>query len=190
MISQLSQRLRSIGLKPVDLERLFAVSPTTVKTWARGKRALPRRVSSLLTMLESLDAAKRIAEVQRITGRCAAIEDGLYAISYSSSCDGETFSGTALAVMRDGEILGSDRAGGLFTGSYQLDGDDESCKVRLRIDIPPEGMLVNGFKAGPQGCICDVSGSFTERAPDHITVVDIGDGPIEIGLTYIGPVAL
>lgn len=93
----------------------------------------------------------------------------------------------ACRVLRDGKILGSDPWGGLFTGRYAFDTRDCLNKVRLRFDVPPEGLLVTGFCAGPSGATLDIVGSFEETATRMATVVDVRGAPVEVQLAYLGP---
>jgi len=95
--------------------------------------------------------------------------------------------GRALAILRDGKILGSDPWGGLFTGLYDYDPRDCLDKVRLRFDVPPEGVLVTGFCAGPKGATLNIVGTIERTAPKMVTVVDVSGTPVEVQLTYLGP---
>ena len=93
----------------------------------------------------------------------------------------------ALAVLRNGRILGSDRWGGVFMGSYEYDPVQEVSKVHVRIDVPPEGMLVTGFSAGPAGAMIDIVAEFERATPIVTTMVEVAGHPLEVQLTYIGP---
>ncbi len=115
------------------------------------------------------------------------LEDGIYRLDYRAQDAREEDGGQALAVLRDGKILGSDPWGGLFTGLYDYDPRDCLNKVRLRFDVPPEGVLVTGFCAGPKGATLDIVGAFERTAPKMVTVVDVSGTPVEVQLTYLGP---
>jgi len=115
------------------------------------------------------------------------LEDGIYGLDYRAQYAHEEDGGTALAVLRDGKILGSDPWGGLFTGLYDYDARDRLNKVRLRFDVPPEGVLVTGFCAGLAGATLDIVGAFERTAPKMATVVEVSGAPVEVQLTYLGP---
>ena len=115
------------------------------------------------------------------------LEDGIYRLDYRAQDAREEDGGQALAVLRDGKILGSDPWGGLFTGLYDYDPRDCRNKVRLRFDVPPEGVLVTGFCAGPKGATLDIVGTFEPTAPKMVTVVELSGTPVEVQLTYLGP---
>ncbi len=67
--------------------------------------------------------------------------------------------------------------------------DPRDClnKVRLRFDVPPEGVLVTGFCAGPKGATLDIVSAFERTAPKMATVVEVSAAPVEVQLTYLGP---
>ena len=115
------------------------------------------------------------------------LENGIYGVNYRAAQAREEEYGSALAVLRDGKILGSDPWGGLFTGLYAYDAQDELNKVHLRFDVPPEGILVTGFCAGPAGATLDIVGAFEKSAPKMATVVEVRGAPVEVQLTYLGP---
>ena len=114
------------------------------------------------------------------------LDEGLYRLTYAGHDSSEATSDDALAVLRNGKILGSDRWGGLFTGSYEFDPSVETNKLHVRLQVPPDGILVNGFEAGPYGATVDVFGDFERAAPVSRTTVEIAGRPIELQLTYLG----
>lgn len=115
------------------------------------------------------------------------LEDGIYGLDYRAQDARGEDGGRALAILRDGKILGSDPWGGFFTGLYDYDPRHCLNKVRLRFDVPPEGVLVTGFCAGPKGATLDIVGTFERNAPKMVTVVDVCGTPVEVQLTYLGP---
>ena len=74
------------------------------------------------------------------------LEDGIYGLYFTAAraCACKSESSQALAVLRDGKVLGSDPWGGVFAGSCEFDPTDRANKVRLQFGVPPEGMLVTG----------------------------------------------
>jgi hypothetical protein len=115
------------------------------------------------------------------------LENGLYDLRYSAAYEGSSDAGSGLAMLRDGKILGSDPWGGVFMGSCEF--DPASCvnTVRLRFEIPPEGKLITGFDAGPNGAVIDIVGAIPAGAPSATTVVEVAGTPVNVELTYLGP---
>jgi hypothetical protein len=91
------------------------------------------------------------------------LRDGLYALRFAATHDGEPQEATGLAVLRDGTVIGSDPAGAAFTGTYEYDANRDLNRVRLRVDIAPDGVLVTGFDAGPEGTALEL----WERSPAY-----------------------
>jgi hypothetical protein len=108
-------------------------------------------------------------------------------LQYTAAESGEPDGGSALAVLRAGKILGSDPWGGVFVGSCEFDPEARHYKVRLRFDVPPEGMLITGFSAGPTGAVLDIVGAVERAAPDATMVVEVAGAPVSVQLTYLGP---
>ena len=79
------------------------------------------------------------------------LEDGIYGLRFAATRDGETDDGSGLAVLREGKVMGSDPLGAVFTGTYEFDATRQLNRVRLRLDVPADGVLVTGFSAGPSG---------------------------------------
>jgi len=115
------------------------------------------------------------------------LANGLYGLDYRATYEGEEDGGTALAALRDGQILGSDPWGGVFRGCYEFDPDSDLNVVRLKIEVPPEEMLVTGFSAGPDGATVDIVGAFGASKIPAVTVVTVGGHPLQVRLSYLGP---
>jgi hypothetical protein len=88
------------------------------------------------------------------------LEGGIYGLWFAASQNGEPENGSGLAVLREGKVLGSDPLGAVFTGTYEFDAARQLNKVRLRLDVPADGVLVTGFSAGPSGATLDIVGAF------------------------------
>lgn len=116
------------------------------------------------------------------------MDEGLYNLEYRSSVLGASSEsgGSALAVLRNGKILGSDRWGAVFMGSYEFDPVAELNSVHLRLHVPPEGELVTGFAAGPEGAIIEVAGQFARAAPVTRAVAEVAGHPVEVTMIYLG----
>jgi hypothetical protein len=119
------------------------------------------------------------------------LDEGIYGLSYKGEAqgerEGEPEGGDGLAVLRNGKILGSDRWGGVFAGSYACEREPETNRVHVRFEIPPDGVLVTGFCAGPEGATLDIVGVFERAAPVSAAVVDVAGRPVAVALTYLGP---
>src|SRR5688572_32639123 len=106
------------------------------------------------------------------------LENGIYGLRFAASHDGEPADGSGLAVLRDGKVLGSDPLGAVFTGTYEFDEARKLNKVRLRLDVPPDGVLVTGFSAGTTGATLDIAGAFSGSAPDTTAFIQIAGAPV------------
>jgi hypothetical protein len=115
------------------------------------------------------------------------LEDGLYGLRYSTLCEDRCDGGNALAVLRNGRVLGSDPWGGVFIGSCEFDTETGQNKVRLQFDVPPDGTLITGFSAGPEGAVLDIVGALEAARPRSATVVEVAGTRVSVELTYLGP---
>jgi hypothetical protein len=115
------------------------------------------------------------------------LENGLYGLRFAASHDGEPADGSGLAVLRDGKVLGSDPLGAVFTGTYEFDVARQLNKVRLRLDVPPDGVLVTGFSAGATGATLDIAGAFAGSATDTPAFIQIAGAPVGVQIRYLGP---
>jgi hypothetical protein len=114
------------------------------------------------------------------------LADGIYGLSYKSA-NGDDPGGEALAVLRNGKVLGSDPWGGMFAGSYVYDEEKQADTVEVRLEMPPDGILVTGESVGPEGAAVDLVCRFSCREPRAPAVVEIGGQPVALELTYLGP---
>lgn len=187
---KMSQSLRDVldrlGLRQVELARLLDVSPRTVSLWATGETAVPGPVAAYLRVVQARPDALHV-ELKRLAGRDKMLIEGIYGFTYKGEHMGVLDGDTALAVLRNGKILGSGRAGGMFTGSYEFDGARQVSKVHVRMQVPPDGELVTGYRAGSEGAVLDITGDFERAQPHSTTVIDVAGRPVEITLSYIGP---
>lgn len=115
------------------------------------------------------------------------LQDGIYDLRYTAAGDGVSEGGNALAILRDGRILGSDPWGGVFAGSCEFDTATCLNKLRLRFEVPPDGTLITGFSAGPGGAVLDIVGACEPAAPKASMVVDVAGAPVSVQLTFVGP---
>lgn len=95
----------------------------------------------------------------------------------------------ALAVLRNGTILGSSPLGGTFTGTYTVDSAGRD-KVTLHIALAPGAELLNGFRSGSDGAQIDIEAAF-ERAATihraHRAKIEIGGKPMDVTAAFLGP---
>lgn len=178
--------LDQLGLKQTELARLLDVSSRTVSLWATGETALPGPVAAYLRVVRSRPDVLHL-ELKRLEGREKMLDEGIYGFTYKGEHMGVLDGDSALAVLRNGKILGSDRAGGVFAGSYEYDSVNELNKVHVRMQVPPEGELVTGYAAGPDGAILDIAGNFQRAEPFSKAVIEVAGRPVEITLSYLGP---
>lgn len=185
---QLKDVLERIGLKQAELARLIGVSQRTVSQWATGDAALPGPAAAYLRVLQKLPPAALAEEFGRLEGRKLMLDEGLYGLDYWAAglASSGNEAGAGLAVLRNGKILGSDRWGGIFEGSYAFDPVKRANTVHVRLQVPPRGELVTGFAAGPKGAMVDIVGSFVRAAPIASTVVSIEGQPVAVKLAYLG----
>ncbi|MCB1513431.1 MAG: hypothetical protein KDJ18_01180 [Hyphomicrobiaceae bacterium] len=116
------------------------------------------------------------------------MDEGLYTLDYHAAhaAGDQSSRGNALAVLRNGKILGSDHWGAVFMGSYEYDAVSETNAVHLRLHVPPGGELVTGFAAGPEGAILEISGCFGRAAPVARAIAEVAGQPLEVTMTYLG----
>jgi hypothetical protein len=115
------------------------------------------------------------------------LRDGLYALKFAATHDGEPEEGSGLAVLRSGTVIGSDPMGAVFTGAYEYDDRRNLNRVRLRLEIPPDGVLVTGFAAGPAGASLDVVGAFSDTPTDTAAFIQIAGASLGVQIRYLGP---
>jgi hypothetical protein len=118
------------------------------------------------------------------------LREGIYGLRYSAAAEGPWQGGGALAVLRDGRILGSDPWGGVFAGSCEFDAAACTNKLSLRFTVPPQGELITGFCAGPDGAVLDIIGACPPNASEASMVVDVAGAPVSVHFTYLGPLPL
>lgn len=121
------------------------------------------------------------------------LDDGVYGLSFESrgaGGDADPLShhrGEALAVLRSGRIVGSDPHGGVFRGRCRYDAARGEAIVEVRLAVPPNGVLLTGLAAGPDGAFLDVAGRFPPPRPVSSAVIELGGTPVVVALRFVGP---
>lgn len=184
-MNNLKPTLSKLGLSQSELAQLLDVSARTVNQWARGDKVLPGAVAGYLRLLLATDDKVREAELERLQNAEKRLDDGLYRIGYRALNDEEY--DHALAVLRSGKILGSDRYGTVFNGHYRFDRRRGLNIMTMTLDVPPDGILINGLEAGPEGAQFDVTCNVAKANPVSRSTIDIAGQPIVVELSFLGP---
>lgn len=114
-------------------------------------------------------------------------QDGLYKIVYPSDTQLLREFDEALAVVRNGSVLCSDRNGGVYHGAGVLDADQRCFQVDMTIDVPAGRELVTGFAGGGRGAQAAVVAHLDPRLRNQRSVIHINGAPVEIEISYLGP---
>ncbi len=183
----LKTTLKGLGLKQTELAKLLDVRPRTVSQWATGETAVPGPVRAYLRVLNKLPERARADEFNYLKERNKMLDEGIYELDYKVPGGDQLPGESALCVLRSGKILGSDRWGGVFQGSYEFDGARETNMLHVRLKMPPEGELVTGFSGGPEGAYVDVSAEIDRATPASKAVVNVAGDPIELEIKFVGP---
>jgi hypothetical protein len=174
--------LDRLGLKQSEFAKLLGVSPRTVSLWATGEVNLPGPVQAYVRMLQVAHPSVRSAEFKRLTGAHPVIDEGLYRLMYGPDGCGE-----AVAFVRQGRVVGSDRSGARFEGTYQFDSARRTNHFHGWLHIPPAGKTVTGLAAGEGGALVEVVADVCDPGPVASAKARIGGKSIELRLAYLGP---
>ena len=186
-MSELKTRLNRLGLTPSELARRMGVSPESVNQWLARKSVLPSEVTEYLRQLEAVERNILAANIAQHGARNAAFDEGVYSLSYRSEHDEVAGESDALAVLRAGCILGSDRWGGVFSGTYHYDQAKRVNTFEVRISVPPGGELITGYSAGEKGSKIYIVAEFKRPDPVATATIEIAGQHIELYLRYLGP---
>ncbi len=108
---------------------------------------------------------------------------GLYSLRFRLRSDDRAEIGSALAVVRNGSIMGADPWGGLFSGSCEANSGQE---IKVRLTIPADGELITGFKAGPDGAAIDLVAVVRDGGAYRSEALEIQGQEVDIELAYLG----
>lgn len=160
--------LDRLGLRQAEFAKLLGVSPRSVSLWATGEVKLPGPVQAY--------------EFARLRGALRRVDDGLYRLIYGSEGGGE-----AIALVRAGRIVGSDRSGARFEGTYQFDSARRTNHFHVWLRVPPAGTTLTGLAAGEGGALVEVVAEVNEPGPVASVTARIGEESLELRLAYLGP---
>lgn len=186
----LKRILSHLGLTQTDLARLLAVSPRTVSLWATGEINLPGPVKAYLRMLQSADQSIRTVEFRRLSDSLGRISEGLYSISYQTTGESAGHSGDAVALVRDGRLIGADGWGGKFEGTYRFDSARRTYHFHMWLRMPPAGEAVTGASCDDQGALIEVEAELDPPDPLASAVARLDGRPVELTLAYLGPLLI
>lgn len=118
------------------------------------------------------------------------LRDGLYELFYRAEADPDSGYDTLLLALRNGNVLGSDRWGGVFTGRCEFDALTHQHRINVRLLVPPGGMLVTDHAPRTMGDQIEVA--VTLGASREISagcgLVDVGGQQVRVELQFKGPV--
>ena len=117
------------------------------------------------------------------------LADGVYSLAYRSP-GADLAIANGLAIVRDNSIMGSDEAGGLFNGRFCPGDPTTSATVSGRLCLPPDGELITGLRAGPDGMDIDLQATADPTEQGLRFHVQIADKTIDVDAAYIGPLPL
>lgn len=187
METDLKAHLKKLGLKQSELARLLDVTPRAVSQWATGDTAVPGPVRGYLRLFSGLNKKQRDTEISVLENRANALDEGIYELMYSRPKRDQDPHETALCVLRNGKVVGSDRWGGIFEGTYKFDNVRRTNSIHVRLQVPPGGELITGFVAGPEGADLDIQGFIGRAQPTAKTTVEISGQHVQLNLKFVGP---
>ena len=183
--NDLKPTLEKLGLRQSELARLLDVSIRTVNQWAKSGQVLPGAVAGYLRLLAAADEKVREAELERLEDSGKRLGEGLYRIGYRAMSEYEC--DHALAVLHNGKVVGSDRHGVVFNGTYRFDRRKGLNVVTLCLEVPPVGTLINGYAAGPGGARINVTCNIAKAQPVSRSTIEVAGQPVSIELSFLGP---
>jgi hypothetical protein len=163
---ELRSVLERFGLAQVEFAELLGVTPRTVSLWATGENQLPGPVSAYLRVLQMLGPDGVAAELRNLARRRQMLDNGLYRIDFT----GAVGWGNGVLVLKDGNIAGTDIGGVQYDGRYAFDTANSVNVLDLIIDVPPNGELVTGLVAGPNGEKVSVRAVCVRPSPEAVFV--------------------
>lgn len=113
--------------------------------------------------------------------------DGIYQVVCCTIGHADRVCDHFVASVRDGRILGSDGHGGLYLGHDGSTAQDYAARIQMTVQIPPDGVLITGLIAGPEGATLPLTGLLDASADRQKSIVNIAGEAVEIEVAYLGP---
>lgn len=114
------------------------------------------------------------------------LDDGLYDLSYRPEAEASAPLGTALVVLREGTVLGSDQWGGVFEGRCVLDPQSGRYLLDVVLRIPPGGVLVTAAEPSIEGEAIRVVTELSEIKGRQTFVASVAGQPVRFYLDFRG----
>jgi len=117
------------------------------------------------------------------------LKDGLYELFYRAANAPDSAYETMLMVLRDGRILAADPWGGVCMGQCLRDPKSHTYHLKVRLLVPPGGMLVTDDAPRLDGAEVEIGAEFDDPS-DGVNVIDIDGRLVSVALKYQGPISL
>ena len=109
--------------------------------------------------------------------------DGIYA-AYMTGQEGQGF---AMFVFSNGKIIGADPLGVKFDGKFELTAEGD-LQATVQVDVPPDGMVVQGATTGPSGLSYGVSFELSKAQASDFFQISTPLGPVNVRLEKLRPI--
>lgn len=139
--NHLRDLIDQLGLTQIEFATLLDVTPRAVNTWLSGTRSIPGPVMAYASLLVRLPKAILQTELSRIDKGALIMKDGLYLIDFGAKAG----AGQGCLVFDNGQIYGVDTELVNYDGTYSFNISDGKIDVVLKISVPPNIALVQGF---------------------------------------------
>lgn len=114
------------------------------------------------------------------------LRDGIYRVTYAYAADGP-ITDQALAIVRDGRVVASDRHGGVYVSGPPDNTTSDSSVYTISASIPPGGELATGFQAGDGGAHIVLKAVTKSDADKLRAIIDIDGKTLEADFIYLSP---
>jgi hypothetical protein len=114
------------------------------------------------------------------------LKDGLYDLTYQLVGAPDQTRQTALVVLRDDKVLGSDRWGGVFEGRRTVDPATGVETLAVRFRLPPGGVLVTSSNPSVTGELIALSVQLDPTETNAAFIVLIAGQPVRFSFEYRG----
>ena len=103
--------------------------------------------------------------------------DGFYA-AYMTGDEGQGF---AMFIFSNGTIVGADPLGVRFDGSFEVTSEG-ALRAAVEVNVPPEGMVIQGATPGPSGLSYGVSFDLSQGQTNDYFQITTPLGPVNVRL--------